>query len=59
MADEQFKVTQLKATLRRLELSQAGDKATLLRRLYAHDSSGGWKDITRQLRERKGSTARQ
>lgn len=40
MADEQFKVTQLKATLRRMELSQAGDKATLLRRLYAHDSDG-------------------
>ncbi|XP_011873545.1 PREDICTED: uncharacterized protein LOC105565169, partial [Vollenhovia emeryi] len=49
MADEQFKVTQLKATLRRLELVQTGDKATLLRRLYAHDPSGAWKNIARRI----------
>jgi len=49
MADKHFMVTQLKATLRRLELPQAGDKATLLKRLHAHDPSGAWKDIARKI----------
>jgi len=50
MADEEkFKVIQLKATLKSLNLLQTGDKATL-KMLYAYDPSGAWKDITRNMR---------
>jgi len=51
MADEEkFTVVQLKATLKSLSLPQTGDKATLTKRLYAHDPSGAWKDIARNMR---------
>jgi len=39
MADENFMVAQLKATLKQLNLPQLG-KATLRKRLLSHDPSG-------------------
>jgi len=38
MADEDFRVMQLKATLKQLKLSLAENKVTLLKRLYQHDT---------------------
>lgn len=49
MGDEKFKVVQLKATLKQLDLSQAGDKTTLLKRLRSHDPSGAWRDIAKSV----------
>lgn len=50
MAEEKFKVTQLKELLKRLNLPQVGDKATLIKRLYSHDPSGAWKDLFKGVR---------
>ena len=49
MLEDQFKVTQLKATLRQLGLPQTGDKSSLLKRLHASDPSGAWKDIAKKI----------
>lgn len=59
MADEKYKVVQLKATLKRLNLPQAGDKATLIKRLYTHDPSGAWKDIARSIQIEEETRNRQ
>lgn len=49
MADEKFKVTQLKTTVNWLNLPLTDDKATLMKRLYSCDLSGAWKKIARSV----------